>query len=75
MRNKINEPMVNPAEKENTAMKTDTNISASEGDIRKRAYEICLERGNLYAPPETDWLKAEAELRNASYKRKREKNL
>ncbi len=61
--------MVNQAEKENTTMKTGTNIYVSEDNIRKRAYEICFEPGNMYTPPEADWLKPEAELRNASYKR------
>ena len=75
MKNKKNESEVNAEDKENAAMKTDTNISVSEDDIRKRAYELYLKRGDLYAPPEADWLKAEAELKNAAYKKKREENL
>lgn len=53
-------------------MKTDKSVSVSEDAIRKWAHEIYLERGGLYAPPEADWLQAEKELRNASYKKKRE---
>lgn len=75
MKNKNDRPKVNPAEKENTAMNTETNITISEDDIRKRAHEIFLERGGLYAPPEADWLQAEKELRSAVYKKKREENL
>jgi hypothetical protein len=75
MKNKKNEPAIKAVDKEKAVMKTDTNISVSEDDIRKRAYEIHLEHGNLYAPSEADWLKAEAELRDAAYKKKREKNL
>jgi hypothetical protein len=73
MKNKKNEPVVKAADKEKSAMKTDTDISGD--DIRKRAYEIYLEHGDLYAPPEADWLKAETELRDAAYKKQREKNL
>lgn len=68
MKNKKNKP----AGKENSAVKKDINISVSEDDIRKRAYEIYLERRGLYAPPEADWIKAEEELRNGSYKNKSE---
>ncbi len=63
------------ADKEKAAMKTDANLSVSEDDIRKRAHKLYLERGDLYAPPEADWLKADAELRNVAYKKKREENL
>lgn len=75
MKNKKNEPVADAAGKEIAAMQTDANVSISEEDIRTRAYEIYLSRGHLYAPPEADWLKAEAELRNAAYKKKREENL
>ena len=74
MKNKKNKPVVKAAVKENAAIKTDTNISVSEDDIRKRAYEIYMERGGLYAPPEADWLQAMAELRSATYKKKRAEN-
>ena len=74
MKNKKSKPVVKAADKENAAIKTDTNISVSEDDIRKRAYEIYLERGGLYAPPEADWLQAMAELRSATYKKKRAEN-
>ena len=75
MKNKENEPVKDAAEKDIAAMQTDANVSVSEEDIRKRAHELFLERGDLYAPPEADWLKAEAELRNAAYKKKSEENL
>ena len=75
MKNKENEPVADAAGKDIAAMQTDTNVSISEEDIRKRAHELYLERGDLYAPPEADWLKAEAELRNAAFKKKREENL
>jgi FKBP-type peptidyl-prolyl cis-trans isomerase (trigger factor) len=69
MKNKKNEPVINDA------IKADINISVSDDDIKKRAYEIYQERGGLYAPPEADWLQAEAELRSSTYKKKREENL
>jgi len=40
-----------------------------EDDIRKRAYEIYLDREGFYAPPEDDWLQAMTELRSAAYKK------
>jgi hypothetical protein len=73
MKNKKNEPVV-AAEKENSGIITDTNITVSEDDIKKRAYELYLDRKGLYAPPEADWIQAEAELRNVTYKKKREEN-
>lgn len=75
MKNKKTEQGMNAAKPKSTAVKTDTNLSVSEDDIRKRAYEIYFERKGLYAPPEADWLQAEAELRSAAYKKKREENL
>lgn len=74
MKSKKDETEVNAANKGNAALKADKSISVSEDAIRERAYEIYLERGGLYAPPEADWLQAEKELRNASYKKKREEN-
>jgi hypothetical protein len=73
MKNKKNEPVV-AADKENSGIITDTNITVSEDDIKKRAYELYLDRKGLYAPPEADWIQAEAELRNVTYKKKREEN-
>jgi hypothetical protein len=64
MKNKEKVPVKNVASKDIAANQTDANASISEEDIRKRAHELFLERGDLYAPPEADWLKAEAELRN-----------
>lgn len=75
MKKQKNEPEINADNQENAAVKTNTNLSVSEDDVRKRAYEIYLERNGLYAPPEADWLQAEAELRSAAYKKKREENL
>jgi butyrate kinase len=46
---------------------TDIRDSISEEDIRKRAYEIFLERGGLPGPPEADWYKAEEELIRKAY--------
>ena len=73
MKNKKNEPVV-AADKEKSGIITDTNITVSEDDIKKRAYELYLDRKGLYAPPEADWIQAEAELRNVTYKKKREEN-
>lgn len=75
MKNKENEPVKDAVDQDVSAKQTDANISVSEEDIRKRAYELYLERGGLYAPPEADWLKAEAELRNEASKKKREENI
>ncbi len=75
MKKKENEPVKDAAGKDIAAMQSDANVSVSEDDIRKRAYELYLERGGLYAPPEADWLKAEAELRNEASKKKREENI
>ena len=72
MKKKENEPVKDAVDQDVSAKQTDANISVSEEDIRKRAYELYLERGGLYAPPEADWLKAEAELRNEASKKKRE---
>lgn len=69
---KIDEPTAK--EKKQAAVKSDTNTPISDDDIRQRAYEIYLKRGGLYAPPEADWLQAEAELRNSAYRKKREEN-
>ena len=75
MKNNENEPVKDAADQDIAAKQTNANISISEDDIRKSAYELFLERGDLYVPPEADWLKAEAELRNAAYKKKREENI
>ncbi|MCF8360591.1 MAG: DUF2934 domain-containing protein [Prolixibacteraceae bacterium] len=73
MKKQKNETEMNAAKPKNTAVKTDTDLSVSEDDIRERAYQIYLERGGLYAPPEADWLQAEAELRSTMSKKKRQK--
>lgn len=75
MKNKNTESGMKATEPKDTSVEMDTNLSVSEDDVRKRAYEIYLERKGLYAPPEADWLQAEAELRSAAYKMKREENL
>lgn len=75
MQNKENEPVKDAADKDYAAMQTDANVSISEEDIKKRAHELFLERGDLYAPPEVDWQQAEVELRNAASKKRSEENL
>jgi hypothetical protein len=41
---------------------TSANRAPSHDDIRRRAYEIHLERGGLSGRELADWLQAEAEL-------------
>ncbi|MFN2396704.1 MAG: DUF2934 domain-containing protein [Bacteroidales bacterium] len=61
-----NKPAKDAAGKDIAAKQTDANVSISDEDIRKRAHGLFLERGDLYVPPDDDWLKAETELRNAA---------
>lgn len=37
-------------------------LNISDEDVKKRAFEIYLERGELPGSPEVDWVRAEAEL-------------
>jgi len=39
------------------------NVEPTEEQIRRRAYEIFLQRNGAPGSPEADWLQAEAELR------------
>ena len=50
---------------------SDIRESIAEEDIRKRAYEIFLERGGLPGHPQADWYKAEQELIRKAYKDRR----
>ena len=41
------------------------NTKVTEQNIRKRAFEIYLERGAVSGNEEDDWLQAEKELKNS----------
>jgi hypothetical protein len=52
---------------------TSANHALNQGEIRRRAYEIYLERGRLPGRELEDWLQAEYELRKAAlFKRDRD---
>jgi hypothetical protein len=42
------------------------NHAPSQEEIRRRAYEICLERGSLPGDELDDWLQAEREFESAA---------
>jgi len=42
------------------------NHALNHNEIRRRAYEICLERGGLPGYALEDWLQAESELESAA---------
>ena len=55
-----------PAETESdTVSQTDLNRPPLEEEIRRRAYEIWLQRGGQDGSDIVDWLMAEEEIRNA----------
>jgi hypothetical protein len=45
---------------------TSANHAINHGEIRRRAYEIYLERGGLPGYEVEDWLQAESELESAA---------
>ena len=45
---------------------TSGNRALNPDDIRRRAYEIYMERGNMPGRELEDWLQAESELRSAA---------
>jgi len=45
---------------------TSTNQAVNHSEVRRRAYEIYLERGGLPGCELEDWLQAEYELQNAA---------
>ena len=47
----------------------DVSVGASDEEIRRRAYEIFLERGEEPGRELDDWLRAERELDNTMYSR------
>lgn len=75
MKDKANKSEENFSDEQKVELNAEAHISVSEEEIRARAYELYLQRGGLYAPPEADWIQAEAELRNLSYQKKREENI
>ena len=48
------------------ADETSARYTPSEGEIRRRAYEIYLERGDLAGNEIDDWLRAERELQKVA---------
>jgi len=39
-------------------------MPATEEQVRRRAYELFLQRGGFWGSPEQDWFQAEAEVRD-----------
>lgn len=39
-------------------------VPATEEQVRRRAYELFLQRGGFWGSPEQDWFQAEAEVRD-----------
>jgi hypothetical protein len=52
----IQSPDVNPG--------TISVAPATEEQVRRRAYELFLQRGGFWGSPEQDWFQAEAEVRD-----------
>jgi len=66
-RNEIEEPQTAPAHTETGEVSAGN--SARDEEIRRRAYEIYLERGEQPGREVDDWLQAERELEGGAFSR------